>query len=216
MPLTREMVAGSGVSQDIKKLFFKLLADTEADVTSSSTGAGTASGTGVVAAESGLGGFHKTVLTLTNTPVTITDDAGVAQYGGTGAVYVFPQGLVVPMGVVLTGNLTLGTTGTIIAAFTGVNAIGTATATTGATLTGTEADILPSTANATASGSVAAIDSVSVATALTESGARWLDGTATAKSMFLNFAIADDATHTSGTGKFTGTIQFLWAIIGDN
>lgn len=177
---------------------------------------GAKNGSTVSVVEYGGAGLHKTVLTLTATPVTVTDDAGVAQYGGTAKLYTFPAGLIMTLGAVLTGNLTLGTTGTIIAAFTGVNALGTATATTGATLVSTEADILQSTANATASGSIAAVDSVSIATALTESGARHFDGTATAKELYLNFAIADDATHTSGTGTFTGTIQLFWLNIGDN
>lgn len=177
---------------------------------------GTVSGTGVKADEHSAGLIQRTTLRLTNTPVTITDDAGVAQYGGTGLLYTFPQGLIMTLGAVVTGTLTLGTTGTIIDAFTGVNALGTATASTGSTLTGTEADILQSTANAAAVSKSAAIDSVSIATALTESGARHFDGTSTPKGVYLNFAIADDASHTSGTGKFTGTITIPWINLGDN
>jgi len=178
--------------------------------------AGVPSGTGVVATESSRGAVQRTLLTLTNTPVTMTDDAGVAQWGSAGKIYTFPQGLILTLGAVLTGNLTLGTTGTFIDAFTGVNAIGTATATTGATLVGTEADILQSTANAEAASKIAAVDSVSIATALTESGARHFDGTTTAKAAFLNFAIADHASHTSGTGKFSGTVILHWINLGDN
>jgi hypothetical protein len=74
---------------------------------------------------------------------------------------------------------------------------------------------LQSTANAEAAAKVAAIASHSVATALTESGARWYDGTGTPGPVFLNFAIADDATHTAGTGKFTGTITLTWINLGD-
>lgn len=179
-------------------------------------GVGAKNGSTVSVVEYGFGTYHRTVLTLTATPITITDDPGVAQYGGTAKLYTFPAGLIMTLGAVLTGNLTLGTTGTIINTYTGVNALGTATATTGATLVGTEADILQSTANAAAVSKVAAIDSVSIATALTESGARHFDGTATAKELYLNFAIADDATHTSGTGTFTGTIQIGWINLGDN
>ena len=177
---------------------------------------GALNGATVKVTETGLGIWKKTRLTLTNTPVTITDDAGVAQYGGTGKIYDFPEGMLVTLGAVVTGSLTLGTTGTIIDTYTGVCSLGTATATTGATLVGTEADILQSCNLTQAAAKIAAVDAVSVATALTESGARWLDGTATAKDMFLNFAIADDVTHTSGTGKFTGTIDIVWCIIGDN
>lgn len=178
-------------------------------------GVGAKNGSTVSVVEYGAGGLHKTVLTLTATPISVTDDAGVAQYGGV-KVYTFPAGLIFSQGAVLTGNLTLGVTGTIIAAFTGVNALGTVTATTGATLVAGEATWLQSTANATASAAVAAVDSVSIATALTESGGRHFDGTATAAEMYLNFAIADDASHTSGTGTFTGTISFVWVNLGDN
>lgn len=179
---------------------------------------GAKNGATVSVVEGGNGLIHKTTFTLTATPVTVTDEAGVAQWGGTAKLYTFPAGQTMTLGAVMAGNLTLGTTGTIIDAFTGVNSLGTAAraATGAATLVGTAADILQSTANATASSKVAAIDSVSVATALTESGARHFDGTATAKELYLNFAIADDASHTSGTGSFTGTIQLVWVLLGDN
>lgn len=175
--------------------------------------AGVKVGTTTAANESALV-WHKTVITCTATPVAVTDDAGVAQYGGV-KLYDFPEGLLFTAGAVIDGALTLGTTGTIINTFTGVVALGTATAGTGATLTGTEADILQSTALTTAVSKVAVCDAISVATALTESGARHLDGTGTAKDLYLNFAIADDVTHTSGTGSFTGTVTVVWAILGD-
>ena len=155
-----------------------------------------------------------TVITANAAPISIADDAGVAQYGGF-QIYDFPAGLIQTEGAIVTGNLTLGTTGTIIAAYTGVVAIGTATAGTGATLTGTEATILQSTAIGTASAAVSAVAAFPVATALTESGARWINGTATAVDAYLNFAIADDATHTAGTGSFTGTIKIYWRNQGD-
>lgn len=158
--------------------------------------------------------WHQTKIICTATPISIADDAGVAQYGGI-KLYDFPEGLLFTAGAVIDGALTLGTTGTIIDAFTGKVALGTATATTGATLVGTEADILQETALSTASAKVAVCDAISVATALTESGARHLDGTATAKDLYLNFAIADDVTHTAGTGTFTGTVTVVWAILGD-
>ena len=166
----------------------------------------------VVATETGDNVIHKTVLTCTALPLSIADDAGVAQYGGV-KVYTFPAGLIANQAARIEGNLTLGATGTITNTFTGVNALGTVTASTGATLTSTEATWLQSTANATAVAKVAAISSVSVATALTETGARVVDGRSTAAPVFLNFAIADDASHTAGTGTFTGTITLLWSKI---
>jgi hypothetical protein len=168
----------------------------------------------VTATEYGDSLIHKTVLTCTGVPLSVADDAGVAQYGGV-QVYTFPEGLICSLGAIVSGSLTMGVTGTFIDAFTGVNALGSVVATTGATLVAGEATWLQSTANATAAAKVAAISSVSVATQLTETSARVFDGTATPAPVFLNFAIADDATHTAGTGTFTGTITIAWLKVGD-
>lgn len=172
-------------------------------------------GSTVTVQEYGTGIINKTVITCTATPVTITDESGTVQYGGTGKLYDFPAGLLVTFGAVIDGAITLGTTGTITDTWAGGVALGTATATTGATLTGTEADIMPEVDVAAATAKVGTVDAVSVATALTESGARWFDGTGTAKDLYLNLVVDDSATHTSGTGTFTGTVTVLWALIGD-
>jgi len=74
---------------------------------------------------------------------------------------------------------------------------------------------MPEVAVAAAVAEVAVCPAVSVATALTESGARHFDGTATAKDMFLNFVIDDNAAHGAGTAFFTGTISFSWVNLGD-
>jgi hypothetical protein len=74
---------------------------------------------------------------------------------------------------------------------------------------------MPEVDVAAATAKVAVVDAVSVATALTESGSRWIDGTSTAIDMFLNLVIDDDATHTAGSATFTGTITFTWSILGD-
>ena len=158
--------------------------------------------------------LHRTLLTFTAETITISDDAGVAQYGGL-KIYDFPEAMLCVMGATLSGNLTTGVTGTIIAAFNGDVALGTATATTGATLVGTEADVLASTALTQGSSNIAAVSAVSVATVLTESGARWLDGTSTAKDLYLNFVIDDHGTHTAGTATFTGTVELVWMSLGD-
>lgn len=156
--------------------------------------------------------IHQTILTCTGLPIAISDDAAVAQYGGV-QVYDFPAGLLMTMGAVIDGNLT--GYASLIDTFDGDVALGTATATTGATLVGTEADIMPSVALSQAVAEVANCDAVSVATALTESGARWLDGTGTAKDAYLNFVIDDNAAHGAGTATFTGTITITWINLGD-
>jgi len=161
----------------------------------------------------GNGLIRRTKLTCTALPITVADDAGVAQYGGV-KVFDFPEGMLLTMGAVIGGNLAMPSP--FIDAFTGVISLGTVTASTGSTLVSTEATILQSVALATASSKVAAIDAVSIATALTEAGSRWLDGTTTPVDMYLNIAIADNVAHTAATGTFTGTIEFVWLMLGDN
>lgn len=186
------------------------------DATADLIGQGDASATTVKAYEYVNSMARKTVLECNALPVTITDDAGVAQYGGA-QVYDFPAGMLLIKGARVDGILTAGVTGTVIDDWDGDVAIGTATATTGATLTGTEADIMPSAAvSAGAADKLGVVDAASVATALTESGARWLDGMTTAINMFLNFVIDDDASHTASTATFSGTVEFNWEMLGDN
>lgn len=185
------------------------------DATEQVVGVGSCSTSGVTVYEKGDKIARQTYLECNEVTVTITDDAGVAQFGGV-KVYDFPQGFLLYKGAIISGILTAGVTGTIIDNWDGDVALGTVTATTGATLVNTENDFLTSTAvSAGASDKLGVVEAATIATALTESGARWMDGTSTAKSMFLNFVIDDNVTHTGGTAKFTGTIVFNWEMIGD-
>lgn len=185
------------------------------DATEELIGVGTVSASTVVAYEHGGVAARKTVLELNNFAIAITDDANVAQYGGA-QVYDFPEAMLMIKGCRIDGILTAGVTGTVIDNWDGLVALGTVTATTGATLTSTEADIMQSVAvSAGASDKLGVVNAVQVATLLTESGARWLNGTATAINMFLNFVIDDDASHGASTALFTGTIEFNWESFGD-
>lgn len=158
----------------------------------------------------------RTVIECNGLSVTISDDAAVAQYGGV-KIYGFPEGMILTKGAQVAGILTAGVTGTIINNWAGDVSLGTAIATTGSTLIGTEADIMQSVSvSAGASDKLGVVDAASVATALTESGARWLDGTTTPVDMYLNFLIDDNVTHTAGTASFTGTVVFHWEHLGDN
>ncbi len=159
--------------------------------------------------------MRRTKITLTNAPLSVADDAGQGQYGGF-KIYDFPAGSLITFGAVVAGNLTMGVTGTFITTFGSIIALGSVTASTGATLVSTEADYMLQNSNSAAVASVAAVDAVTTAAQVVSSGATWLDGTATAKDMYLNFVIADDATHTAGSGTFTGTVQFVWMLLGDN
>jgi hypothetical protein len=53
---------------------------------------------------------------------------------------------------------------------------------------GTEATFMPEVDVASATSKVATVDAVSAATALTESGARWVDGTGTAADIISNLS----------------------------
>jgi hypothetical protein len=70
-------------------------------VPQTTVGIGAGNGSTVFVKEYGNGLLHKTIITCVRTPVTITDDAGVAQYGGAGKLYTFPQGLINTLGAVL-------------------------------------------------------------------------------------------------------------------
>lgn len=150
---------------------------------------------------------HSTVLTCAATPISIADDAAVVQYGGV-KIYTFPEGLIQVLGCVIDGSVTLGTTGTIINTWAGGVALGTATATTGNSLTGTEADIMAENNVAAATAKVAVVDSVSATSPI-------VDGSAGAKDVYLNVLVDDDASHTAGTGSFTGTVTINWVKLGD-
>jgi hypothetical protein len=180
----------------------------------STVGNGTKNGYTVKAIEYGDGMLHRTRLTCAATPITIADDAGVAQYGGV-KIYDLPAGCICVLGAVVDGTLTAGVTGTVIATWAGGFSLGTATATTGSTLTGTEADILPEVNIAAATAKVGTVKGFPTPTALTESGSRWLNGTATASDVYLNFVIDDDVSHTAGTATFTGTVDLVWVNLGD-
>lgn len=184
-----------------------------ASVPVTTTGIGAKNGATVVAVENGNGVIFKTTLTCTATPVTMTDVVGTVQHGGT-KVYDFPQGMILVLGAVIDGVFTGYTS--LIDTFDGDVGLGTVVAAGDATLTATEQDILKSTAMTTASGEAAVCDAQSVATLLTESGASWLDGTATAKDLYINFLVDDHNDHGSGTATFTGTIEFVWINLGDN
>jgi len=165
-------------------------------------GAGAASASTITAAEYGNDStIRKTVLTVTALAIAISDDAGVAQYGGA-KVYDLPAGLIQVVGAHVTGNFT--GYASLIDTFASNVALGTVTATTGATLTATEADIMASVANAAAVAEVAAVNAGSTTAAVVQ------DGRGTAKDVYLNFVVADDVAHGTGNAAFTGTVTLFW------
>lgn len=188
------------------------LTSAAAPVTSS--GVGAKNGSAVAAAEYGNDILHKTVLTCTALSLgSVGDEAGQGQYCGV-KVYDFPEGLIMTLGAVIDGAVTLATPA--INTWDGDIGLGVAAPTDHQDAADKTGQILQKTSTTTAVAKVATVDAVSAATKLTESGARWRDGTATAIDLYLNLLIDDNAAHDNTiTAAFTGTITFTWINLGD-
>lgn len=178
---------------------------------SDSSGIGTASGTGVVAAESGSA-VRKTVLSLTNAAIVLADNAGVVAFGSL-KVYDFPAGAIQFLGATANLALTKSSAGVNVD-WDGDIGIGSAAAGNSATLTGTEQDLIPSTATPQA---VAGATTGNAQSTITQAGLV-LDGTGTAADVFLNLLVDDadhDVTGTACNLIANGTITIYWLNLGD-
>lgn len=178
-------------------------------------GARAAAATISVVSEKQNGPLHQTLLRCVAFDLgAFGDEAGQGQFAGA-AIYAFPQGAIEFDGAVLQGSVTL--TAPAIDTWDGSIGLGTAAPTDHQDAANKTGSVLPKVTIAAATAKVGVVDAVPVATALTESGARWLDGTATAKSLYLNLLVSDDALHDNTiTGTFTGTILVTWKNLGDN
>lgn len=175
-------------------------------------GLGTKNGSTISVEEQGDGVVHKTVLTCVNTPLTFGDEAGQGQYGGV-KVYDFPKGLIATLGAVINGTMTL--TAPAIDTWDGDIGLGVAVVSDHQDASNKIGQVLQKTSTTQAVAKVATVDAVSAATVLTESGARWLNGTSTAIDLYLNLLIDDNGAHDNTiTGTFTGTITIVWINLG--
>ena len=183
-------------------------------------GIGAKNGATVAAVEAGMGILHRTTLTCTATPITMSDESGVGQWGGT-KLYDFPAGVIVTFGGVIDGSVTTPvhdhSSGGTIATWDGYIALGTEYPSDHATglAAADSGRYLQSTAVTTAEAQVANVDAISAATGLTESGARWTDGTTTNPDLFLNLLIDDSENNDACEALFTGTVTFAWLNLGD-
>lgn len=163
-------------------------------------------GSGLTAVEA-IAGIHRTTLTLENVSVAMTD-AGAAGCHGNKQVYTFPAGNIHIIGGVCSLTVTKGVGG-IDEEATVLHAIGSAAAgTNNATLTSTEANILPQGGTILSAGS-GAINKESTAPVT-------VDGTASAAAAFLNLVVADTDSNGNDTLTVSGTIQLQWVQLGDN
>jgi hypothetical protein len=171
-----------------------------------SPGVGATNGAAVSVREH-MAKVHRTVMPITNLSVTMTD-ATTAGSHGAHKLYDFPAGNILILGA--TTNLTIARVGTqITAAAAVVGALGSvATATDNATLTGTEANVVPSTTATLTSGAGSMLGS--------SSGSVTLNGTSTPIDLFLNFAIPDAGSGGNDALLVNGTVEVAWINLGDN
>ena len=162
---------------------------------------------GVTIKEYGDGLLHKTVFTLTAVSVDMTD-ATTAGCHGKIQLYDFPDGLVDVLGATTNVTLLAGAGGIADTAAV-VAGLGTgAVATDNGTLVGSgEADIVASTAATLTAGAGAFKGKTTVVVVL--------DGTGTAKDMYLNMAMVDAESSASDTLTLNGTVTLVWVSAGD-
>jgi predicted RecA/RadA family phage recombinase len=171
-------------------------------------GVGAAKGTGVTAYEMGDRVLHHTRLSLDALSVTMADAAGGQSSGGT-KIYDFPAGAIKMVGAIANLTVTAGSGG-IADAFDGDFALGSVVAAADASLSGTEANILPSTAMPQAVAGVTTAKGQSTAAQEIV-----LDGTTTAVDLYLNALVDDADSSGNDTLAFTGTIDLFWINLGD-
>lgn len=167
-----------------------------------------ASANGAVATEYG-GAVNKTVLTFKDVAFALADAAGVVAYVGK-KVYDFPDGSIVILGATANLALTKSAAGVNLD-WDGDFSLGSVTASNNATLTATEADIIPSTATPTAVAGATTAKGRSAAIAI-------FDGTTTALDLYLNFLVDDvdhDVTTTPTNLIVNGSVTVLWTNAGD-
>lgn len=171
---------------------------------------GAKNGSTVTVQELGNGVVNKTVITLTNTPVTMRD----TEQGGGVKIYDFPAGRIVRLGA--SGSIAVTTTSilanTLNAGVTCNWGVGSTTQAS-ATLATTEQDFV----NVAAFTSSATINVAgAVATGVGPGVLASLDGTTTPVDAFLNLAVAGATDiDADATVTVSGTITILWANAGD-
>lgn len=172
---------------------------------------GAKNGATVACVENGNGTMHRTVCTLTATPLTIAD----ATVGAGVKIYDFPEGSITFLAAV--GTVTETTTSTLASTLHSGSTynwgIGTTTQANG-TLATTEQDIIQTT-NGTSSATinVAAAASTAIRSATTVAQ---FNGTATPVDAYFNVGIASGAAiDADATTTWTGTITITWLFNGD-
>lgn len=165
----------------------------------------------ITAVEKGVGLIHQTVLTMTNTPVAVSD----THVGGGVKIYTFPKGRIIVIGV--TGSSAITTTSTISSTLNsgvtcnwGLGSVITTTQDSG-TLATTQQDLLPTTA-------ITSSTTINVAAAASTgalASSAQFDGTSTASVINWNIGVAS-ATDIDADATITvvGLLTVTWIWLG--
>jgi hypothetical protein len=193
-------------SEDWDRISSEVIA-VEDGLLNSRAGNGTKNGTGVTTAEGPTYGIlHRTVLTLADVTIAMTDH-GAAGCHGSLKVYDFPAGLIQILGCVqnLTTKAGVGgiADGAALIGSMGSDAAGV----DNATLTVAEANVVPSTAGTL----IAGAGTLKGKTTAALMAAGVFDGTSTALDLYLNLAVPDADSSADDTLTINGTITLTWA-----
>ena len=167
---------------------------------------GIVSGAGVTAVQ-GVGLNQTLTFNLPDLNVVMTE-AGAAGSHGSQKIFTFPEGNVMVLGAVT--DLTIARVGTGLTATSAVvGSLGSVTVgVDNATLTTTEANIVPSTTSTLAAGE-GVTKGASTAVAA-------LNGTTTPADVYLNFATPDAGSTTTDALTVNGTITVTYVMLGDS
>lgn len=168
--------------------------------------------TGLSASNEGSGFYRKTVIHLKDVHFALVDVASTVAYTGK-KVYDAPDGGFAFLGAHADLALTKSSAG-VVATWNGDFALGTVTASNNATLTSTEANLIPSTSTPAAVAGATTAKGVSTGT----EAFKVLDGTGTAVDVYLNLLVDDadqDVTTTPADLIVNGTIELFWINLGD-
>lgn len=205
------MVSNSAIlvpSQQSTKAYVDATVAAGGVATGLTTGVGAKNGATVAAVESGNGMIHKTVLTLTATPITMRD----TEQGGGVKIYDFPDGCIAFLGAF--ADLTMTTHSAILTTLNGGVTcnfgVGTVTQ-ANATVATTEQNIV----NVGAFVSSTVIDTPPAAVQ-GKGNPTVVDGSGTALDAFLNLAVAGSGDIDGDASMLvSGTITMLWCNLGD-
>lgn len=155
-----------------------------------------------------MGQIQHLRITLAAESVAFVDATTAGSHGGH-QLLTFPEGQILILAA-KTDLAVLAGAGGIADDAAIVAALGTIVVTTANdALTSTEADIIASTA-VTLTAGAGNFDAATIAAGIA------LDGTATAKDVWLNFAVPDADSSADDTLAVTGTIDLFWLLLGDD